>query len=194
MNQELREIHAAWLRRKEEGEQGNPTAPEIPEEVETPVAFPPQDLPSPILQDIESLSTLYDVESSTDAFADDRTASSSPTLTVSTISDLAPTELGDDIEEDRDEHIYNRHDTFYLEDGNVEILCGHITFRIHSPVVAFSSPTLRDMLSPSVILNAPMPRGCPRVVFKDEANDFAVLLKMIYTPGYVPIIESGAVN
>jgi hypothetical protein len=31
-----------------------------------------------------------------------------------------------------------------------------------------------------------MPEGCPRVVFKDSAEDFAVLLKMIYTPGYVP--------
>jgi len=85
------------------------------------------------------------------------------------------------------ERIPTRHETFYLEDGNVEIVCGHTVFRVHSTVVSFSSPNLRNMLSSSTLLNAPMPEGCPRVVFKDSAEDFAVLLKIIYTPGYVPL-------
>lgn len=75
-----------------------------------------------------------------------------------------------------------RHKAFYLEDGNVEILCGDTCFRVHSQIVSFSSSTLRDILSKS-ILEATMPAGCPRVVFEDSPDDFVILLKMIYTPG-----------
>ena len=206
MHQELRELHATWLHRNDEeernrfaeaieereGEEEGEMAVEIPAEVETPVAFTPQDLPttidivipSPILQAIE---TLHHPELPSDVLTDDRIATiSSPTLTISTISDLAPTEFDDDIGEDSGERIPTRHETFYLEGGDVEIVCGHTIFRVHSTVVSFSSPNLRDMLSSSTLLNAPMPEGCPRVVFKDSAEDFAVLLKIIYTPGYVP--------
>ena len=84
---------------------------------------------------------------------------------------------------------------FYLENGDVEIVCGHTIFRIHSPIVSFSSANLRDMLSSPTLLNAPMPEGCPRVIFKDSAEDFAVLLKMIYTPGCVsPPFDASFVN
>ncbi|KAF9644371.1 hypothetical protein BDM02DRAFT_3190670, partial [Thelephora ganbajun] len=87
---ELREIHAAWMQRKEEEEQGNvrdteglqaegqgATAAEVSAEVETPVAFVPQDLPaamagidipSSILQDIVSPSALHAVESPPETF------------------------------------------------------------------------------------------------------------------------------
>jgi len=82
-----------------------------------------------------------------------------------------------------------RHKTFYLEDGNVEIVCGHTIFRAHSPILSFSSSKLRDMFSPSTLLTAPMSEGCPRIVFKDSAQDFAVLLRMIYTPGYISPLE-----
>ena len=102
------------------------------------------------------------------------------------MSDLTTTELDDDIGEDDEKWIPTRHETFYLEDGNVEVVCGHTIFRIHSTVVSFSSSKLRDMLSPYT-LNAPMLGGCPRVIFKDSADDFAVLLKMVYTPGCVPL-------
>jgi len=51
------------------------------------------------------------------------------------------------------------------------------------------------MLSSSALLSAPMSEGCPRVVFKDSAEDFGVLLKMIYTPGHVPPpLDVGPVN
>ena len=166
---------------------------EIPAENENPVAFAPQDLPittnigipsSPILRATEPSSALHDGESSPDASTGDQTtAVSSPALSISTVSDLTPTELGEDIVKDSGEQIQTRHETFYLEDGNVEIVCGHTVFRVHSPVVSFSSPNLRNALSPSTLLSAPTPEGCPRVVFKDNAEDFSVLLKMIYTPG-----------
>jgi len=208
VDQELRELHAAWLQRKDEeeqrdiaeteereGEEGDEGATGIPAEVETPIAFAPQVLPttidigipSPILQGIESSSVLHDVEYSSDTFTDDQTTTtSSPTFSISSLSDLTSAdEFGEDIGEGSDERIPTRHETFYLEDGNVEIVCGHTIFRVHSPIVSFSSPNLRDTLSPSTLLNAPMPEGCPRIVFKDSAEDFAVLLKMIYTPGHV---------
>jgi len=207
VDQELRELHATWLQRKDEkeqrdvaeteereGEEEGEVAAGIPTEIETPVAFAPKDLPTttdtgippPILQGVESFSVLHDVGLSSGAFTDDRTATvSSPTLSISSISDLTPTEFGEEIEESGDERVPTRHETFYLEDGNVEIVCGHTIFRVHSPIVSFSSPNLRDTLSPSTLLNAPMSEGCPRIVFKDSAEDFAVLLKMIYTPGHV---------
>lgn len=182
------------MQRKEEEDQENTTAAETPEEVETPIAFAPKDLPSSVMRDIESLSFSHDAESSSDTFADDRFAGgSSPTLSFSTVSDLTPTELGDDIGEDSSERVPTHHKTFYLEDGNVEIVCGHTMFRVHSPVISFSSPALRNMLSPSTLLNSSMPGGCPRIVFMDSAEDFAVLLKMIYIPGYIsptPDIDS----
>jgi hypothetical protein len=165
------------------------------EEVETPVASATQDLPatnidvdtpSSALQELEPLSLFQDVEFCPDTVTDIRASTvSSPTLSISTVSDLTPTELGE-IEEDDGKHVSIFHETFYLEDGNVEIVCGQTIFRVHSSIVSFSSPNLRDMLSSSTLLNAPTPEGCPRVVFKDSAEDFAVLLKMIYTPGYVP--------
>jgi len=196
VDQELRGIHAGWLQRKAEEEQRNATTAEVPTgEVDTPVAFVPENLPaattdtnvpSSILRSIVPPPILQDAEYPTETFFDiPATAASSPTLSISTVSDLASTEFGEDTGEGSDERIPPRHEAFYLEDGNIEIACGHTIFRVHSPIVSFSSPNLRDMLSPSTLLNAPMPGGCPRIVFKDSAEDFAVLLKMIYTPGYI---------
>jgi hypothetical protein len=177
-------------------EEGGAVA-EVPAEIETPVAFVPQDLPtamtdigipSSTLQAIEPPSILHDAESFPETFVEVPSGTpSSPTLTISTISDLTPAELGEDTGEGSGERVVTRHDTFYFEDGNIEIVCGHTVFRVHSTIVSFSSPKLRDMLSPSTLLNAPMPDGRPRIVVKDSSEDFAVLVKMIYTPGWVSL-------
>ena len=111
------------------------------------------------------------------------TAVSSPTLSISTISDLTPTELGEDVDESDGGEMITHHDTFYFEDGNVEIMCGHTLFRVHSTTISFSSPKLLEILSRPALLHAPTPEGCPRITVTDTAQDFAVLLKMIYTPG-----------
>ena len=165
-------------------------------EVETPVAFVPQDLPvahvdvgapSPALQDTEPVSVLDIAESSSDTFVDVRVPPvSSPTLSISTISDLTPTESGDDMGEGNGEQTTTRHDTFYFEDGNVEIACEDTVFRVHSTILSFASSSLRDILSPPHLLNAPTPEGRPRIAISDSVEDFTVLLKMIYTPGQVP--------
>ena len=199
--QEFREIHTTWLEQKENEEQRSATeteerkgeeeedvmTAEVSAEVETPVAFVPQDLPAPI-----DIIILHNVESSSKTFVNILpTVASSPTLTISTISDLTPTELGEEAEH-AEEQKTARHDTFYFEDGNVEIMCEHTVFRVHSTIISFSPSKLRDILSPSTILNVPMSKGCPRVAFTDSAEDFGVLLKMIYTPGYVSPLDAGS--
>ena len=110
-------------------------------------------------------------------------AVSSPALSISTVSTTEPSE---EIEHS-EEQATTRHDTFYFEDGNVEIACGDTVFRVHSTVVSLSSSKLRGILARSTlrILGAPTPEGCPRIVFADSTEDFAILLQMIYTPGYV---------
>jgi hypothetical protein len=201
VRQELREIHAAWLQRREDegrrevAETEKEDGAEVPAELDTPVAFAPQDLPiaaidinvsSSILQGVASPSILDAVESSPETSVEVLAgAPSSPTFSISTISDLTPTELGEDIGEGSSERMITRHETFYFEDGNVEIMSGGTIFRVHSTVVSFSSPKLRDILSRSALLHASTPEGCPRITATDNAIDFAVLLKMIYTPGRV---------
>ena len=203
--QEFREIHAAWIQQTEEqrdpGEneehQGSGgedmVAADASAEVETPVAFVPQDLPtaeigieipSSILHDIGSASPLYDTGSSSEAVVDISASSpSSSILSISTTADLTPKELGE-IERDQGQGQAVSHDTFYFEDGNVEIVCGDTTFRIHSTIVSFSSSQLREILSQPALLNAPTPEGRPRITTSDSAEDFKMLLKMIYVPGY----------
>jgi len=154
-------------------------------EIATPIAFVPQDLP--ILETntgIPSSILRGDALSSSETFVNiPATAVSSPTLSISTVSDLTQTELGEEVECSEEQTV--RHDMFYFEGGNVEIVCGDTVFRVHSTIITLSSQKLRDMLSPAALLNAPAPEGCPRIVLADSAEDFAVLLKMICMPGYV---------
>ena len=174
-------------------------AVETPVEINASVAFVSQDLPtaaidiaisSSTLQAIKPPSLLNDAvsfpETFSETFVEVPTGTpSSPTFSISTtISDLTPTELDEEVGEGSSERTFAHHETFYLEDGNVEIVCGHTLFRVHSTTVSFfSSQKLRDILSRSALLHAPKPEGCPRITVTDTAQDFAVLLKMIYTPG-----------
>ena len=158
-------------------------------EVETPVAFVPKDPPAAtvdtrppsIPQHVEPPSVLYDVESSSGTLVDVPTDTvSSPSSNIPTVSDLTPAEPGEEIEQTT-----TRCDMFYFEDGNVEIVCENAVFRVHSTVISFSSSELRDVLSPPALLRAPTPEGRPRITIQESAEDFGVLLKMIYTPGWV---------
>ena len=164
-------------------------------EVKTPVAFAPQDIPEITLgieippfisPDIESSSVFTDGDSSPDTFIDIPSGAVSPTLSISTVSDLTPTELGEEIEPG-EKQMTTHHDIFYFEDGNVEIACGDTIFRVHSTIISFASSRLREILSQAALLNAPTPVGRPRISISDSAEDFGVLLKMIYTPGLVPL-------
>lgn len=79
------------------------------------------------------------------------------------------------------------HDTFYLEDGNVEVLCGSTLFCVHTSTLSFHSPTLRQIFIQANLATAESPNGCPRILFSDLAMDFTTLLKMIYLPGYITL-------
>ena len=79
------------------------------------------------------------------------------------------------------------HDTFYLEDGNVEVLCGNSLFRVHTSVLSFHSPALRRLFAQTSLAVAESPNGCPRILSSDTGADFVTLLKMIYLPGFVAL-------
>jgi hypothetical protein len=201
------------LQRREEGgrrdavetREGNGAAAEVYAGIEIAVPFVPQDLPitrintgipSSSFQGVTSPSISHDMGSSPETFVEVPAGTpSSPTFSISTISDMTPTELGDDIQEGNNERMTTRHETFYFEDGNVEILSGSTVFRVHSTIISFSSPKLRDILSQSALLHVLAPEGPPRITVTDSVVDFAVLLKMIYTPGCVSSIpHAGSVN
>jgi len=190
--------HATWLRQRERNQSeakgtgtcggevaGDAVVAEVAAEVDTRITFVPQDLP-PLETDHSIPSSIFqgDLWPSSACFVNiEATAISSPTFSVSTVSDLTPTELGEETEHSV-KRVTNRHDTFYFDDGNVEIVCEDTVFRVHSTIISFSSPKLRDVLSPTTLRSAPMPEGCPRIVLADTADDFAAMLRVICTPGY----------
>ena len=164
---------------------------EFSSEAKTPVASTSRALPTVISVEIlsptsqpgvESPSAFKDANSPPNPFPATSTGSISPTLSISTVSDFTSTDL-DETTEHNEKPKATRHDTFYFEDGDVEILCGDAVFRVHSSVVSFSSPKLRGVLSQPTRFDAQTQSGCRWVTISDNVEDFATLLKMIYTPG-----------
>ena len=122
----------------------------------------------------------------------------SPSVSISTLSDFTIANASDDespasplfVETSDDEPLVDPtavipHETFYLEDGNVEVLCGNTLFRVHVSTLSFHSPTHRRMFAQASLASAESPNGCPRIPSSDTAKDFNTLLKMIYLPGFV---------
>jgi len=122
----------------------------------------------------------------------------SPSISIATLSDFTIADTTDDefpigptATDTSDEELtvdptaVAQHETFYLEDGNVEVLCGNTLFRVHTTILSFHSPALRRMFAQANLATAESPNGCPRIPSSDTAKDFATLLKMIYFPGFV---------
>ena len=109
----------------------------------------------------------------------------SPSTIISTLSDFTITDTSDDEPLIIHPTALSVHETFYLQDGNVEVLCWNILFRVHTSILSFHSPALRRMFSQSALAAAESPNGYPRVLSSDTAADFSTLLKVIYLPGYV---------
>ena len=105
----------------------------------------------------------------------------SPSTSITTTSDFTIADSLDD-ELIPEPNTITPHDTFYLEDGSVEVLCGKILFRIQASALSFHSPVLRKMFSQANISAAESPNGCPRIVSSDAPLDFATLLKIVYLP------------
>ena len=123
----------------------------------------------------------------------------SPSISIATLSDFTniadvsddeppinPTvsDTSDD-EGPTDPTTLTTHGTFYLYDGNAEVLCGNTLFRVHATVLSFHSPMLRRMFAQTNLDAAESPSGCPRILVSDTPQDFATLLKTIYLPGFV---------
>ena len=105
---------------------------------------------------------------------------------TSTLSDFTSADSSDDESFD-DPTAITPHDTFYLEDGNVEVLCGNTLFRVHTSILSFHSPALRRMVAQPTSASAESPNGCPRLSSRDTPRDFATLLEIIYLPKYVTV-------
>ncbi|KAF9646058.1 hypothetical protein BDM02DRAFT_3189181 [Thelephora ganbajun] len=111
----------------------------------------------------------------------------SPSISIASLSDFTVADDSDDespVDISIDADAQARHETFYLEDGNVEVLCGNTVFRVHTSILSFHSPALRRMFAQTNLARADSPSGCPRILSSDPAADFATLLKMIYLPGF----------
>ena len=110
----------------------------------------------------------------------------SPSISIATLSDFTTADTTDD-ESPLDPTALTPHDTFYLEDGNVEVLCGNTLFRVNTSVLSFNSPVLSRMLAKANLASAESPNGCPRILSSDAAADFVTLLKVIYLPEYATL-------
>ena len=121
----------------------------------------------------------------------------SPSISVATLSDFTIADVSDDepsvdslIADTSDDELpfdptaVVPHKTFYLEDGNVEVLCGNSLFRVTVSTLSFHSPMLRQMFARTNLATAESPNGCPRILSSDSAKDFTTLLKVIYLPGF----------
>ena len=122
----------------------------------------------------------------------------SPSTSIATLSDFTTADVYDDEshidpaiadvfddEPPTDPGAVTPHQSFYLEDGNVEVLCGNTLFRVHTTILSFHSPALRQMFAQTNLATAESPNGCPRILSSDPPKDFTTLLKMIYLPGSV---------
>ena len=105
-------------------------------------------------------------------------------ISIAALSNFTIADTSDE-ESPTDPTVITPHDMFYLEDGNVEVLCGNALFRVHTSILSFHSPALRRMFAQISLATAESPNDCPRILSSDPAMDFATLLKMIYLPGFV---------
>ena len=114
----------------------------------------------------------------------------SPSISITTVSDFTIADTSDD-EPPLDSTVITYHSTFYLEDGNVEVLCGNTLFRVHTSVLSFHSPVLSQLLTKANLATTRSPNGCPRIPFSDTATDFTTLLNVAYLPVYanVPLCQ-----
>ena len=123
----------------------------------------------------------------------------SPSISIATLSDFIADASDDESSVDltiadtpNDEPPFDPttitpHGIFYLEDGNVEVLCENTLFRVHASTLSFHSPALRRMFAKTILATAESPNGCPRISSSDTARDFSTLLKFIYLPEFVTL-------
>ena len=152
-------------------------------EPHTPQLSPPEPITAPESDGIPASPTTFTTHS--------------PSTSIATLSDFTTADVYDDEshidpaiadvfddEPPTDPGAVTPHQSFYLEDGNVEVLCGNALFRVHTNILSFHSPALCRMFAQTNLAAENSPNGCPRILSLDTARDFATLLKMIYLPGF----------
>ena len=159
-------------------DQGGPVATHVT----TSLGLPNRDLEPQIPQPLRSESITAPGIPTTPA----PPATQSPSISIATLSDFMTADSSDD-ELPADPTVAAPHETFYLDDGNVEVLCRNSLFRVHTSTLSFHSPTFRRMFTQTSLATAELPNGCPRILSSDMPEDFATLLKMIYLPGFVVV-------
>ena len=113
----------------------------------------------------------------------------SPSISITILPDFMTADSSDD-ELPIDPTAAAPHETFYLDDRNVEVLCENTLFRVHTSTLSFHSPTLRRMLSQTSLAMAESPNSYPRILSLDTPKDFSTLLKVIYISGLVVALSA----
>ena len=153
--------------------QEDPTATPVATSLGLPSGDPdPQQIPHPL--PLERVAV-----PEPDAVTPTSPATHSPSLSIATLSDFTIADTSDD-ESPIDTAIAGvsdneppvggpaataQHETFYLQDGNVEVLCGNTLFCVHTSTLSSHSPALRRMFAQTWIRrNHQMvaPVSCPR--------------------------------
>ncbi|KAF9646063.1 hypothetical protein BDM02DRAFT_320816 [Thelephora ganbajun] len=93
----------------------------------------------------------------------------SPSISIASLFDFTIADDSDDespADSPIDPNAPTQHETFYLEDGNVEVLCGNTLFHVHTSILSFHSPALRQMSAQTSPARADSPTVvlafCPR--------------------------------
>ena len=165
--------------------------------VATSLGLPSRDI-GPQTNQPPPLESVAPAQADPDSVSSIAPAAQSPSISITTPSEFTTADVSDDesptdptISDTFDDELpidpttITQHKTFYLDDGNVEVLCGNTLFRITASILSFHSPALRRMFAKPSLATAESPNGCPRILSSDTAADFITLLKMIYLPGFV---------
>ena len=78
-----------------------------------------------------------------------------------------------------------KHDKFYFESGDVIFVCEETSFRVQSDILTNNSKVFSDVLQKARADGDHLSNGCLCIHLMDTAGDFAILLKVFYTSGYV---------
>ena len=106
----------------------------------------------------------------------------SPSVSISTLSDITMADTSDD-ESPAVPAGITPHSTFYLEDGNVEVLCGSTLFRIHTSILSFHSSALHQVFGQASLESAESPNGCPRICSSDSTMDLPHFSRLYISQG-----------
>jgi len=171
-------VFGTWKPKSSGTEEKDPAATPVVTSLGLPNRDPEPQIPDPL--------RLESVDTSEPNAVPGSPVAQSPSISIANLSDFTTADTSDD-EVPVDPTTITPHDTFYFEDGNVEVLCGNTLFRIHTSILSLHSPVLGQTFARSNLAATESPNDFPRVSSSDTVIDFATLLKVIYLPGYATL-------